>query len=96
MRVILEPAVRTLPYPRTHATGSLHRRYPKRRLNSRGARGARLVGPLLRCGVPGAIAFSRVYRGQHHISDTVAGALLGIWGSAHSGWGEALGRGVTG
>lgn len=51
-------------------------------LDRRGTRGARLVGPLLRCGVPGAIAFSRVYRGQHHISDTVAGALLGIWSAA--------------
>ncbi|NYE21526.1 phosphatase PAP2 family protein [Microbacterium immunditiarum] len=48
-------------------------------LEIHGARGARLLGPLLRYGIPGAIAFSRVYRGQHHISDTVAGALLGRW-----------------
>ncbi len=41
--------------------------------------GARLLGPVLRYGIPGAIAFSRVYRGQHHISDTVAGAMLGRW-----------------
>lgn len=46
------------------------------------ARGARLLGPLLRYGIPGAIAFSRVYRGQHHISDTVAGAILGRWSAA--------------
>ncbi|GAA5202649.1 phosphatase PAP2 family protein [Microbacterium jejuense] len=48
-------------------------------LDHHGARGARILGPLLRYGIPGAIAFSRVYRGQHHISDTVAGAVLGPW-----------------
>ena len=48
-------------------------------LDRHGARGARLLGPLLRYGIPGAIAFSRVYRGQHHISDTVAGIVLGRW-----------------
>jgi membrane-associated phospholipid phosphatase len=48
-------------------------------LDSHGARGARILGPLLRYGIPGAIGFSRVYRGQHHISDTVAGAMLGRW-----------------
>ncbi|WES65850.1 phosphatase PAP2 family protein [Microbacter sp. GSS18] len=48
-------------------------------LDRHGARGARFLGPLLRYGMPGAIAFSRVYRGQHHISDTVAGAMLGRW-----------------
>ena len=36
-------------------------------LDRHGARGAPLLGPLLRYGIPGAIAFSRVYRGQHHI-----------------------------
>jgi membrane-associated phospholipid phosphatase len=51
-------------------------------LDRHGARGARLLGPLLRYGIPGAIAFSRVYRGQHHISDTVAGAVLGRWSVA--------------
>lgn len=51
-------------------------------LDRHGAPGARFLGPLLRYGVPGAIAFSRVYRGQHHISDTVAGALLGRWSAA--------------
>ena len=51
-------------------------------LDRHGARGARLLGPLLRYGIPGAIAFSRVYRGQHHISDTVAGAMLGRWSAA--------------
>jgi membrane-associated phospholipid phosphatase len=51
-------------------------------LDRRGAPGARVLGPLLRYGVPGAIAFSRVYRGQHHLSDTVAGALLGRWSAA--------------
>lgn len=48
-------------------------------LDRHGARGARLLGPILRYGIPGAIAFSRVYRGQHHISDTVAGVILGRW-----------------
>lgn len=48
-------------------------------LDRHGARGARLLGPLLRYAIPGAIAFSRVYRGQHHISDTLAGAVLGRW-----------------
>lgn len=51
-------------------------------LDRHGARGARLLGPLLRYGIPAAIAFSRVYRGQHHISDTVAGAMLGRWSTA--------------
>jgi membrane-associated phospholipid phosphatase len=51
-------------------------------LDRRGARGSKLLGPLLRYGIPGAIAFSRVYRGQHHISDTVAGAMLGRWSAA--------------
>ena len=51
-------------------------------LDSRGVRDARLLGPLLRYGVPGAIAFSRVYRGQHHVSDVVAGAVLGRWSAA--------------
>ena len=48
-------------------------------LDRHGAGGAQLLGPLLRYGIPGAIAFSRIYRGQHHISDTVAGAILGQW-----------------
>ncbi|WP_109211796.1 MULTISPECIES: phosphatase PAP2 family protein [Microbacterium] len=51
-------------------------------LDRHGAPGARLLGPLLRYGVPAAIAFSRVYRGQHHISDIVAGAILGRWSAA--------------
>ena len=51
-------------------------------LDRHGARGARLFGPVLRYVLPGAIAFSRVYRGQHHISDAVAGAMLGRWSAA--------------
>jgi hypothetical protein len=51
-------------------------------LDRHGVRGARLLGPLLRYGIPGAIAFSRIYRGQHHISDTVAGVVLGRWSAA--------------
>jgi membrane-associated phospholipid phosphatase len=51
-------------------------------LDRHGVPGVRLLGPLLRYGIPGAIAFSRVYRGQHHISDTVAGAMLGRWTAA--------------
>jgi membrane-associated phospholipid phosphatase len=45
-------------------------------------RGARVLGPMLRYGIPGGIAFSRIYRGQHHISDTVAGVALGRWSAA--------------
>jgi membrane-associated phospholipid phosphatase len=51
-------------------------------LDRHGVRGARGLGPLLRYGIPAGIAFSRVYRGQHHISDTVAGVLLGRWSAA--------------
>ncbi|WP_442576874.1 phosphatase PAP2 family protein [Microbacterium sp. F51-2R] len=51
-------------------------------LDRHGARGARLLAPVLRYAIPGAIAFSRVYRGQHHLSDTVAGAMLGRWSAA--------------
>ncbi|GAA1925454.1 hypothetical protein GCM10009775_17110 [Microbacterium aoyamense] len=48
-------------------------------LDRHGGREARFLGPVLRYGIPGAIAFSRVYRGQHHISDVAAGAVLGRW-----------------
>lgn len=51
-------------------------------LDHHDARGARIAGPLLRYGIPAAIALSRVYRGQHHISDTVAGAALGRMSAA--------------
>jgi membrane-associated phospholipid phosphatase len=39
----------------------------------------RVLGYLLRYVIPCGIAFSRIYRGQHHISDTVAGVVLGRW-----------------
>ncbi len=39
----------------------------------------RALGALLRYVVPGAIAISRIYRGQHHITDTIAGIALGRW-----------------
>ncbi|MDZ8173080.1 phosphatase PAP2 family protein [Microbacterium xanthum] len=48
-------------------------------LDRHDGRGAGILGPILRYGIPGVIAFSRIYRGQHHISDTVAGAILGRW-----------------
>lgn len=51
-------------------------------LDRHAVRGARVLGPLLRYGIPGGIAFSRIYRGQHHISDTVAGVALGRWSAA--------------
>ena len=51
-------------------------------LDRHGAPGSRPLGPLLRYAIPAAIAFSRVYRGQHHISDTVAGIILGRWSAA--------------
>ncbi|MCP2366797.1 hypothetical protein BCL57_000939 [Agromyces flavus] len=51
-------------------------------LDRHGVRGARVLGPVLRYGIPGGVALSRIYRGQHHISDTVAGALLGRWSAA--------------
>ncbi|MGR0218855.1 phosphatase PAP2 family protein [Agromyces sp. ZXT2-6] len=51
-------------------------------LDRHGVRGARVLGPLLRYVIPGGIAFSRIYRGQHHISDVLAGVLLGRWSAA--------------
>lgn len=51
-------------------------------LDRHGVRGARSLGPVLRYGIPGAIAFSRIFRGQHHVSDAVAGAVLGRWSAA--------------
>lgn len=48
-------------------------------LESRRARGAGIVAPVLRYGLPAAIACSRIFRGQHHISDVIAGAVLGRW-----------------
>ncbi|HEX6953777.1 MAG TPA: phosphatase PAP2 family protein [Agromyces sp.] len=51
-------------------------------LDRHGVRGAPVLGPLLRYAIPGGIAFSRIYRGQHHVSDTVAGVLLGRWSAA--------------
>ncbi|MEI5584406.1 MULTISPECIES: phosphatase PAP2 family protein [unclassified Agromyces] len=48
-------------------------------LDRHGVRGGRVLGHLLRYGIPGGIAFSRIYRGQHHVSDTVAGVVLGRW-----------------
>lgn len=48
-------------------------------LDRHGGRGTGVLGPMLRYGIPGAIAISRIYRGQHHVSDTVAGVLLGRW-----------------
>lgn len=51
-------------------------------LERHGGRGHRVLGSLLRYGIPGGIALSRIYRGQHHISDTVAGVVLGRWSAA--------------
>jgi membrane-associated phospholipid phosphatase len=48
-------------------------------LDRYGVRGATVLGLILRYVIPGAIAVSRIYRGQHHISDTVAGIALGRW-----------------
>jgi membrane-associated phospholipid phosphatase len=48
-------------------------------LDRYGVRGAPVLGLILRYVIPGAIAVSRIYRGQHHISDTVAGVALGRW-----------------
>lgn len=78
-----EPPHATSSFPSGHtaAAFALHSTLADL-LDRHGARGARLLGPLLRYGIPGAIAFSRVYRGQHHISDTVAGAVLGRWSAA--------------
>ncbi|MFE5670323.1 phosphatase PAP2 family protein [Agromyces sp. NPDC056523] len=52
------------------------------RRGARGTRGSRVPGYVLRYGIPGAIALSRIYRGQHHVSDTVAGVVLGRWSAA--------------
>lgn len=75
-----EPPHATSSFPSGHtaAAFALHGALADLLDRHRG-RGAGLLGPLLRYGIPGAIAFSRVYRGQHHISDTVAGAVLGRW-----------------
>ncbi|WP_166548337.1 phosphatase PAP2 family protein [Agromyces luteolus] len=75
-----EPPHATSSFPSGHTAASvaLHTTLADL-LDRHGARGARVLGPLLRYGIPGAIAFSRIHRGQHHISDTVAGALLGRW-----------------
>lgn len=51
-------------------------------LDRHGGRGNRVLGHVLRYGIPGGIALSRIYRGQHHISDTVAGVVLGRWSAA--------------
>ena len=45
-------------------------------------RAHRVLGYVLRYGIPGGIALSRIYRGQHHISDTIAGVALGRWSAA--------------
>ena len=78
-----EPPHATSSFPSGHtaAAFALHGTFADL-LDRHGARSARLLGPVLRYGIPGAIAFSRVYRGQHHISDTVAGAILGRWSAA--------------
>ena len=78
-----EPPHATSSFPSGHTAAAFARHGALADLLERhGARGAQLLGLLLRYGIPGAIAFSRVYRGQHHISDTVAGAMLGLWSSA--------------
>lgn len=51
-------------------------------LDRYGVRGAPALGLILRYVIPGAIAVSRIYRGQHHVSDTVAGVALGRWSAA--------------
>lgn len=49
------------------------------------------LGAALRVVVPAAVAHARLYCGMHHLSDVVAGALIGAW-SAHA-VGELLLRG---
>ncbi|MFB9959499.1 phosphatase PAP2 family protein [Agromyces bracchium] len=75
-----EPPHATSSFPSGHTAASVALHTTLADLLDRyGVRGARALGPLLRYGIPGAIAFSRIHRGQHHISDTVAGLLLGRW-----------------
>ncbi|GAA2031797.1 hypothetical protein GCM10009819_14660 [Agromyces tropicus] len=78
-----EPPHATSSFPSGHtaAAVALHTALADL-LDHHGVRGARVAGPVLRYAIPGAIAFSRIHRGQHHISDTVAGALLGRWSAA--------------
>ncbi|MRX43811.1 phosphatase PAP2 family protein [Agromyces kandeliae] len=71
-------ATSSFPSGHTAASVALHTTLADL-LDRYGVRGARVLGPLLRYGIPGAVAFSRVHRGQHHITDTVAGAVLGRW-----------------
>lgn len=71
-------ATSSFPSGHTAASVALHTTLADL-LDRNGVRGARVLGPVLRYAIPGAIAFSRIYRGQHHISDTVAGVLLGRW-----------------
>ncbi|WP_430646839.1 phosphatase PAP2 family protein [Agromyces sp. GXS1127] len=75
-----EPPHATSSFPSGHTAASvaLHTTLADL-LDLHGVRGSRVLGPVLRYVIPGAIAFSRIHRGQHHISDTVAGALLGRW-----------------
>lgn len=74
-------ATSSFPSGHTAAAFALHGTLAN--LLVRHGRGNWLARYLLRFEIPGAIALSRVYRGQHHISDVVAGALLGLW-SAHT------------
>ncbi|WP_353815090.1 phosphatase PAP2 family protein [Agromyces sp. SYSU T00266] len=75
-----EPPHATSSFPSGHTAASvaLHTTLADL-LDRRGVRGARVLGPVLRYAIPAGIAFSRIHRGQHHITDTVAGALLGRW-----------------
>ncbi|MGR0318539.1 phosphatase PAP2 family protein [Agromyces sp. ZXT2-3] len=75
-----EPPHATASFPSGHTAASvaLHTTLADL-LDRHGARRARALGPVLRYAIPAAVAFSRIHRGQHHISDTVAGALLGRW-----------------
>ncbi|WP_401000470.1 phosphatase PAP2 family protein [Agromyces sp. GXQ0307] len=75
-----EPPHATSSFPSGHTAASVALHTTLADLLDRyDARGARTLGPVLRYAIPAAIAFSRIHRGQHHISDTVAGALLGRW-----------------
>ncbi|WP_438853357.1 phosphatase PAP2 family protein [Agromyces sp. M3QZ16-3] len=78
-----EPPHATSSFPSGHTAASVALHTTLADLMDRHeARGARALGPVLRYGIPGAVAFSRIHRGQHHITDTVAGLLLGRWSAA--------------
>lgn len=68
----------SFPSGHTGATTALHLTLADA-LAATPGRGAHTLARTLRWGLPVTVAASRVYRGMHHPSDVVVGALLGAW-----------------